>query len=383
MKKIYKLIPLLSGILFVQFYGVENLKSSEPSVKDSVSFAVVGDLMCHSSLYKFAQNDTSFNFDPYYQYIKEELSSVDFTIGNLETTIADSNFSGYPQFKTPAEYVKGLKNNGFDILFTSNNHSYDNSKFGVLNTIKHLKKNNLIYFGTNESESERDSIKIFEKNGITFTFLSYTDNLNGFSLKKNEKFLVNLINPERINKDIAKAREKNADIIVIYLHFGNEYERRASKQQRELVNKIINSGADLILASHPHVIQEIEFFKPKNEKIKESFMAYSLGNFISNQQWRYSDNGMILFFDVKKMSDDTFRISNVEILPTWVYKVENKGFFILPADSNGYKNENLKLDEKINNKIIQSYNDTRELIFKDSLVYERIKFIKTRKAVKS
>lgn len=220
--------------------------------------------------------------------------------------------------------------------------------------------------GAYKTETARDSVKLFEKSGLKFALLSYTYAVNLYKIPKKNKFMVNLIEHELIKSDIEKAKYQNADLIIVYFHFGSEYSRLENNYQKDIVEKTISYGADVIIGAHPHTLQPIEFYKTNSAKIDSGFVAYSLGNFVSNQRWRYSDGGMVLNFSVtKNFATDKSKLDEVRYLPIWVFKgVTNWGleYVIYPSDivnSNSYpiyfSEEDLKL-------MLECYNDTREII---------------------
>jgi len=365
--------------LFILFYSVifsSHLflnqldgKSVDQDSTSSVTISFVGDLMCHSSQFKFAQvSQDSFDFKPLFREVKKYLTKTDLTIGNLETTFSgkESRYSGYPLFNSPDEYLEALKDAGFDILLTANNHSLDRGKKGVLRTIDMIKINGMVSIGSYHSQQDRDSIRIFDINGIKISILSYTYGLNGNYIAKNEKYLVNVIDITLIKQDILNARNKNADVILVYFHFGDEYQRKPNSFQKEIVKRAIDYGADLIIGSHPHVIQPVEYFNSNKNKIGKGLIAYSLGNFISNQRWRYSDAGVILNLTVtKNILTHDVKLTHETILPTWVFKgkVESKDqFVILPVDSTTINSLPNYLTERDKAKLLQSEKDTLKIL---------------------
>ena len=346
---------------------ISKVKKEDSDSLKSVTISFVGDLMCHSPQMDFARvSKDSFDFKPAFREVKKNLSVSDLTIGNLETTIAgkENHYSGYPFFNSPAEYLDALKDAGFDLLLTANNHCLDRGKIGILSTVDKIRSAGMNSIGTYKSQRDRDSIRIFEINGIKLAVLAYTYGLNGNYLSKNEKFLVNVIDTNLIKLDIQSARKKNADVVLVYFHFGEEYQRKPNSFQREVTKFAINCGADLIIGSHPHVIQPLEYFTSDKNKIGEGIVAYSLGNFFSNQRWRYSDAGVILNIALtKNISSGTIKLSFVSVQPKWVFKgrSENKNeFVILPADTT-ISTVNNFLMETDRQKLLQADNDTRKM----------------------
>ena len=340
--------------------------------KDSlvtVSFSAVGDLMCHSVQYDYARvNADSFDFYPVYRFIKPFLQHSDFTFGNLETVTAGkaSGYSGYPYFNAPDDFLNPLKSVGFDLITTANNHALDRGEEGVLRTIAQLKKNGLNYDGTFTSERDRDSIRIYNIKGIKIAFLAYTYGTNGNPVPKGKPYLINLIDTTLIKHDIITARNSGAEIVLVYYHFGQEYQRQPTAFQQMVVNKTVSYGADIIIGGHPHVIEPTKFFKTENGKLDSGFVAYSLGNFVSNQRWRYSDCGVILTLDItKNFTTDSIYISKVTYLPTWVFKGKtDRGneYIILPSQIQNNDSTFKFLSESDKFKMLQSYNDTKQIL---------------------
>jgi poly-gamma-glutamate synthesis protein (capsule biosynthesis protein) len=367
----YLLTSIIISYLLILSHPNTLVKKTDKQNQDSsktVTFSFVGDLMCHTSETDFARMDKdSFDYKPIFTEVKKFLSYSDFTIGNLETTLSgkENKFSGYPLFNTPDEFLDAVKDAGFDILITSNNHCLDRGEKGILRTIDKIHEAGLISTGTNKTPHDRDSIRIVEKNGIRIAILAYTFSVNGNYFPQNEKYIVNLIDTSVIKNDILATQHKGVDAILIYFHFGNEYERKPSDYQKEIIRKTISYGAGIIICSHPHVIQPVEYFLTKDSKLREGFIAYSLGNFISNQRMRYSDCGVILNFSVSKTPAGEITLSNVGYLPTWVFKgrIEKKDeFVILPADTSVFKLPSY-LTKSDKAKLIQSCSDTK-LMFK-------------------
>jgi len=375
MKNILAIVTFIVTVTFQYFFfnplGME--KNIEPVLKDSILSATicfVGDLMCHSTQFNYAKVETdSFDFTGVYKEVKPYLSKSDLTIGNLETVIAGKNegYSGYPYFNAPDDFVYALKDAGFDLLVTANNHALDQGWEGVKRTIEVINENRLYQTGTFISQEDRDSVRIFEINSIRIAILAYSENTNGLPIPKGKNFIINLIDEELIRKDIIKAREKNVDIVLVHLHYGIEYLREPNDYQKEIVQKIIELGADIIIGGHPHVIQPIDFFKTNDTKIDSGFVAYSMGNFISNQRWRYSDADVILNIEISKnIISDCIYISDVSYLPTWVFRGQTergREYVILPSQ--------LSVDTtyafltKQDQKLMQeAFSDTKEIISK-------------------
>jgi len=376
MKNIFAIIIFSITITFQHFFfNPAGLEKSEIIVaQDSVLTATlcfVGDLMCHSTQFNYAKVDAdSFDFTGVYREVKKYLSAADLTVGNLETVIAGEvkGYSGYPYFNAPDDFVYALKDAGFDLLITANNHALDQGWDGVKRSIEVINDYKIHRTGTFLSQEDRDSIRIFQINSIKVAILAYSENTNGLPIPKGEDFVINLIDEELIRKDINNAREKDVDVVLVHLHYGPEYNREPSDYQKQIVQKIIELGADIIIGGHPHVIQPIDFFKTNNKKLDFGFVAYSMGNFISNQRWRYSDAGIILNIQISinKFTDSVY-ISEVSYLPTWVFKGQTgrgREYIILSsqlANSDSTHNFLIDYDRKL---MKEALNDTKEIVTK-------------------
>lgn len=348
--------------------------------KDSlitIRISAVGDLMCHSVQYHYARVDNSaevdsFDFNPVFREVKKYFYESDFVFGNLETVTAGvtKGYSGYPIFNTPDEYITALYNAGFHMITTSNNHSLDKGEAGVLRTIEQLQKNHLLYNGTFTSKEDRDLIKVIDIKGIKVAFLAYTYGTNGIPVPKEKSYLVNLIDFDLIKSDIDKARKLGADVVLVHYHFGEEYKREPVAFQREAVLKTITFGADIIIGGHPHVLQPVQFFKSKRGRLDSGFVAYSLGNFISNQRWRFSDAGVILNIEITKNFRNTaVYISDVSFIPTWVYKGQTekkREYVILPLLPYYRSSIDKYLSEEDLQSMKQAFEDTNEILKKYS-----------------
>ncbi len=370
-------------ILFSSFWkcSVSGGKKATPLSDSTVTITVsaVGDIMCHAPQFEYALvGKDSFDFNPVFRLISEHLSKSDFTFGNLETVFAgkSAKYTGYPRFNSPSELLDALKNAGFDLLTTANNHSLDRDEIGILRTINELNNRSLNYNGTYINQSDRDSIRIFDIKGIRIAFLAYSYGANGNPIPKGKSYLINLIDYELIRRDIEAAKSKNPDIVLVHYHFGDEYKRETSEYQKEVVDKTIELGADIIIGGHPHVLQPVKFIKSNKSIFDSVFVAYSLGNFISNQQWRYSDAGGILTLRVNKNKyNNSIKITEVGFLPTYVFKGkigDKYEYVILPSSSAASDTSFTFLEKKQIVNINQSVNDTREVMLKysDKIVLE-------------
>ena len=371
MKSVIITISILSFFVFnspstFRFEESKRVINTDSSV--TISISVVGDLMCHAPQFEYARvGKDSFDFSPVYRNVKKYLESSDFTFGNLETVTAgkeSSGYTGYPFFNTPAAYITALKDAGFDLLVTANNHSLDRSEKGILKTIDEINSRSLNYVGTYTSQRDRDSIRIFDVKGIKLAVLAYSYGTNGNPIPKGKNYLINLIVYDLIEKDVQSAKTNGAELVLVHFHFGEEYKREPVQFQRDVVNKTIELGADIIIGGHPHVLQPVNFYKTNNAKLDSGFVAYSMGNFFSNQRDRYKDAGMILTINMKKdFANNKIEISEVKYLPTWVFKgntSNGKEYLIMP--STNINDTTISLTKTENEKMNQAFKDTRYII---------------------
>ncbi len=300
--------------------------------------AAVGDIMVHSPQLAAAydHHKGTYNFHECFTAIAPYLQKADLAVGNFETTLAgaEKGFSGYPLFNSPAELAAALKDSGLDLLFTANNHSMDSGADGVVRTIDNLETAGLGYTGTARSREEKENGFVFFQNGIKLIFYAYTYGTNGIPLPSGRDYLVSLIDEERIKSDVHRAKNiEKADLVIVSMHWGIEYERLPAEEQRALAKRLIDYGVDLIIGTHPHVVQPAEIIKTGNSG---GLVLYSLGNFISNQRWRYSDAGLVVYLRITKnhaLNETAVQIQ--EAVPTWVHKYLENGrwkFKILPAE---------------------------------------------------
>lgn len=299
----------------------------KPEIKEAKLIAV-GDIMMHSTQTRsgYDAKSQTYNFDSFFAPVKNILSQGDWVIGNLETPLAGEDaggYTGYPLFNAPATLADAAKKAGFNILTTANNHALDRGEKGVIRTIANLGDRKIASTGTAASATEASRTLISTKNNISLAMLAYTYGTNGIPIPKGKDYLVSLIEEKKIVKDIAKSRKQGADIVTISLHFGDEYQRQPNTQQKQLVENLLKAGADIILGSHPHVVQPYKIFKfpGKNGKTRKAVAIYSMGNFISGQTKDYTDLGVIFQVNIrKKFPEKTAEITGIKALPTWVHR---------------------------------------------------------------
>ncbi|HRG47699.1 MAG TPA: CapA family protein [Leptospiraceae bacterium] len=374
----YYLFPFL--LFFFSNCSTHFIRDLTTPEEKTVQVSAVGDIMVHSTQLTsaFDPKCKCHNFHPVFKNIKEYLVSADIAFGNLETTLpGDSKlFAGYPQFGAPDELAQALKDAGFDILTTSNNHSVDTGRKGIDHTIDTLDSLGISHLGTYKSieEFEKNRILLYTKNGINFAFLSYSYSTNGIAIPKDK--VVNIIDKDRIREDIQLARSKKPDVLIVAYHFGTEYARFPDKFQKEMVDFAFQEGADIILGGHPHVLQpyELDWIQDKYGERKQRLVIYSLGNFVSGQIKRYTNGGMIFNFKLTKkiLSGKTeISIKDVGYVPVFVYVSNDKSGYqynVLPIEKYLKNDQEMKLTPMAHRAMLEFYEDTNSHLQKNSLV---------------
>lgn len=296
----------------------------------TIKMTVIGDIMCHNTQYQDAYNSSSgkYNFEYVFDDIKDKLSKSDITVGNLETTFAGAKrgYSSYPTFNTPEALGTALKNVGIDVLSTANNHCMDTGYNGICSTIQKLDKLGIAHTGTYKTKKDSEEILIKDVKGIKIAFLSYTYGTNGISIPKDKSFSVNLINKKKIKSDLEKAKNLNVDLISVSMHWGIEYKQTPTDEQKDLADFLFENGADIILGSHPHVLEKMEkrTIKLEDGTTKDGFLIYSLGNFMSGQYYDYTKQSIILDLEFTKHGDGKVSIDSATYTPIYMYKSSSK-----------------------------------------------------------
>ena len=349
-----------------QFQSINNLL--EDSIKtlakiDSLSLIFMGDIMGHDGQIKSAYNKKTktYNYNPVFEEVRHLILESDFAIANLEVTLAGPPFKGYPKFSSPDELAVACKNNGINVLVTSNNHTCDRGKKGVLRTLDILDSLKINHTGSfrDSSEFKKNNLLVLEKNNIKVGLLNYTYGTNGIPAPY--PTVVNLIDTTLIRKDIQGSKKQDLDKLIVLIHWGSEYSSQPSNKQKKIASFLFHEGVDIIVGAHPHVLQKMELFKSCGEE-NDKVIAYSLGNYVSNQRARRKDGGAMLELLLTKKQEKT-KISETSYHLTWVHKPIINGkevFKILPCKE--YEKNNFKgLDEKSKNEMKLFISDSRKL----------------------
>jgi len=299
---------------------------------DTLSLLFIGDVMQHGPQIRSALNPKTkkYEYDSCFKYVKEEMSAADITIANLEFTLGGEPYSGYPMFSAPDEAALALKNNGVDILVTANNHTCDRRKKGTIRTLDMLDSLKIEHTGSFRNQAEKELLypMLIEKNGIKLALLNYTYGTNGMPV--DPPTVVNLLKKAEILADLQKAKALKVDKIIAFVHWGSEYKHVPNDYQKFYEKLFFENGVDIVIGSHPHVLQPMRLEKADST---QRFIAYSLGNFVSNQRTAPRDGGAMLKLNLVK-ENGKVRIANAGYQLTWVWlptQENRRRYYVLPA----------------------------------------------------
>lgn len=300
----------------------------------AITIAAAGDIMFHDKQLGGGYDEATgtYNFNKYFDSVKDIISAADLAIANFETTTCGNDlykYQGYPVFNSPDEVIDAVKYAGFDVLSTVNNHCLDTGKTGMLRTLEKINAKGLSTVGT---YAQKPDTRVLMKDvkGVKIGILAYTELLNSYGGMTADELnvMVNTFDKAKIKEDVQYAKENGADLVILIAHWGVEYAHSTSASQQDLADYAFNEGVDIILGSHPHVIQESKNLKYDG---KDVFVVYSMGNFISNQRYEelqneYTEDGLIITFDIKKNAETgKTTIEAVNYTPTWVYREKEAG----------------------------------------------------------
>jgi poly-gamma-glutamate capsule biosynthesis protein CapA/YwtB (metallophosphatase superfamily) len=358
-------IVIASIFLFMNMYESANASPVVHNEKDvsaralgveaknyeqTISLGAVGDILIHDWVYEDAQTGSGYDFHPMFEHISKALSQPDILLANQETILGgvELGISSYPMFNSPIEIGSAIKDAGVDIVSTANNHSLDKREKGLLTSLTNLDRIGIPSVGTYTSLEDQQTLTVMEKNGIKVAYLSYTYGTNGMPIPEGKDYVVNLIDKEAMKNEIHRAREV-ADVTVMSIHWGNEYQRFPTDEQEELAQFLVDEGVDIIFGHHPHVLQPMEWLKASDGR--KALVVYSLGNFLSGQMRDYKDiGGMATIQVTKKINSEgsSISLSNPGFTPTYVANQRLKNYRVVPlkeAGKFGLSNADSKYNE--------------------------------------
>jgi poly-gamma-glutamate capsule biosynthesis protein CapA/YwtB (metallophosphatase superfamily) len=290
-----------------------------------VTIATAGDIMVHESQLagSFVAASNSYDFHPSFAPIAPYIQSADFAVANFETRTAGAalGYSGFPFFNTPGTIVQAVKDAGFDLLGVANNHALDQGLDGLLKTLDTFDVYDMPSVGNHRSAADQEQVLIADVGGVKVAFLSFTEMLSRATLPSEAPWCVDMLGDGSACIACAKAaRAQGAEIVIALLHWGEEDQRTQSANQWTIGTRLLKNGVDVVIGSHPHVVQPItRLTVDRSGHSLPGYIAYSLGNFLSNQTWQYSDSGLVLYVDVVKDANGA-RVSGLRYLPVYVQK---------------------------------------------------------------
>lgn len=339
---------------------------TEDTTSKEITLFFVGDMMGHEPMINAAYNSEKgeHEYAHWFQYIKENVQSYDYACANLEVTLAGKPYSGYPQFSSPDAFARGIREAGFNIFVTANNHSQDRGKKGVERTIAVLDSMGITHTGTFVDTLTRQNKYplIQEVKGVKIALLNCTYGTNGLVVQHPN--VVNMIDTLEIRQDLKTAVNRGAQFIVMNIHWGSEYQRKENSEQDKLAQWLADAGVDAIIGMHPHVVQPMEILHPKNNPSKNVPVAFSLGNFISNQRERYKDGGIGVVLHIK-VKDNKVSWDSWGYIPFWCRLGGSpRGYYSIPVSDWESHPDKYNFNSEEKTKISTFAEDTRGLLSK-------------------
>ena len=348
---------------------VEDTEAPTEAAPELLSTATVlstGDMLMHIGVINSGkQEDGSYNFDSIFRYVKSYTQAADFSVANLETTLCGTDngysYSGNPRFNCPDAIVDSLKDAGFDLLLTANNHAADTDLVGYKRTLTTVRDKGLDTLGTYLSADEQ-KWTIEEVNGIKIGMVCYTYS-EGFSqrgypvLNYHEVAENGILNyftydklPEfytQLQGCLDEIKAAGAEATMVYLHWGEEYKWKTGEgpnaNQTAMAQKLCDMGVDVIVGGHPHVVQPVDLLTSSADPEHRTIVLYSMGNAVSNQRIKemeseptgHTEDGVLFCVTFAKYSDGNVYVDSSELIPTWVNLNSNSGsteYNILPLE---------------------------------------------------
>lgn len=317
---------------------------AQPLPPVTATLAVCGDAMSHMPQTRDAYDSASgaYNYVPMIEAVAPWLAQADYGVVNLETVLGGGDqYSGFPTFNSPDALAEALREVGFDLIGTANNHSLDQRHAGLSRTLDVLDGLGLAHTGTYRSAEERahqDGVTIADVGGIRIAFLAYTYGTNGIPVQKDHPDTINLFTTDymeggavldeaRLAADLETAHALEPDLIAVLMHWGVEYQRAPSPAQQQAADFLFAHGVDLILGSHPHVLQPMETrtVTGPDGVPHTGFVCWSLGNFISSQNDPYTDTTVLLNLELTRdPNTDVTEVTGVSYVPLYMLDREQE-----------------------------------------------------------
>lgn len=365
--------------------------SSEEIPETYATVISTGDIMAHLTQLTGAKTASGeYDFSAFFKEASPYFKAADLAVANLEVTFGGTEsgqYSGYPVFNTPDSLAVAIKDSGLNFLVTANNHAYDTGLYGLKRTAQVLKQEGIEFIGTRETTDDLN-FAVKEINGIKIGIANFTYEtsgqvagrkyLNGAIIAKEANDLINSFSYDRIDEFyadsanmISQMKSGGAEYIVFYVHWGNEYKLSPDTWQKTIAQKLSNLGVNMIIGSHPHVIEPVELIHSEDGE-STTVCIYSLGNFVSNQRKElmnscptgHTEDGALFSFTLKKDKDGV-TLNSLDLVPTWVNKYKGGGgylYTVYPLESAEDGSTKYSLDSAAAANAAKSYERTKEIV---------------------
>ena len=374
------------------FNPIETVEENPEPITASILSA--GDIIMHDPLLTssyYRKEEGSFDYNSIFTYIKDYYKEADFTVINLESTISNGNYKGYPRFRAPAAITSALATNHTDMCLLANNHIYDNYDAGMNMTVDAVESNSMLYMGVRKTVSDKTYL-MKDINGIKVGFFNYVfdtgsvdgqdKSINSIPVNNESAPLINTFNYgnlqilyNEIQSGLVEMQSAGVEYTIAYIHWGTEYQTTENQRQREIASQLCELGIDALIGGHPHVIQPVDLLT-NTAGDHHMLCVYSLGNHLSNQYRErmvttkptgHTEDGLMVNLILEKSDDGIVSLENVDFIPTWVYRTPNvedtanPEFFIIPLDKPETLIKNVTLPE-LSVDIQESLARTNEII---------------------
>ncbi len=317
-------------------HDVEVIDSEKTPRIQTITLTAAGDCLMHGPQIRSGlQSDGSYCFDHFFIDAKDLINEGDYSSIDFEAALAgpETGYTGYPMFNSPDAMATIIKEAGFDLVVTANNHSLDRGYKGAIRTLEVLQGAGLDTVGTYRNEQESRSFLIKDIKGVKVGYLAYSYGTNGIPLPSEHPEFFNFLDRDKILTDIETLRPQ-VDVLILVLHWGQEYQPKPTQEQELMAHEFLNAGADIILGNHPHVVQTMETVKVGD---KDKFVIYSMGNFISAQHGQERNSGIVLKMKfTKNFNSSETLLDEVTYTPTYSHPYYEQGklkYRVIPVEA--------------------------------------------------
>lgn len=327
--------------------------------------------MIHDEVLKAAYNkaEKTYDFAPMLSLVADDLADADLTVVNVDGVLKGGKVSGYPSFSTPPSLLNALLESGVDMLTLANNHALDFGFEGLKKTIENCEAYGMDFIGGARTKAERQELAIREINGTKIGFLNYTEVMNGDSSyfgKNALEYGILKLQKGTAGKDIRALREAGADVVIVYVHWGTEYQTKPDANQKKYAKKLAEAGADVILGSHPHMLQGAVWIETeKDGAARHTLCVYSMGNFLADKRSEKRDTGMIFEITVQETPGGSFEITQPMVIPTYIWRYGggsgNYDFRVVACDD-WFEERPDKMSEAVQKKLRAAYQGAAKVV---------------------